>query len=360
MAGIMLLGFSSCKKKNTETANPVLSPVTEAVFAPGHIEAGNQFTLTAVNDGYVQEVPVQEGDTVTSGQVIYRQDNTTAAIQQQSAAENLDIARKNAADNSAVLQQLQEQLNTAKQQLANDKTQRDRMERLFNSGSVARVDYEKASLAYTGSVNAVAALEQNMAATKLSLQQAVINSRSQQQVAAANAGYFSVKSPGNYTVYTLLKKKGDYVRKGDAMATLGQANGMLASLSIDEGSINKISLGQTVLVELNTRKGATYTAKVRKIYPVFDEKSQAYTVEAAFDTLPPQLLNGTLLQANIIVGHKDKALLVPAACVSPDGKAVIVRDGREDTVQLQTGIVANDWVEVVKGVSLEDKLLKAF
>lgn len=357
-AGIALL--SSCKPKNGGIATPVYAPVTEAVFAPGHIEAGGQFTLTALNDGYITAVPVQEGDSVSAGQIIFKQDNTTAAIAQQSATQNLAIARENAADNSAVLEQLQQQLNTATEKLTNDLAQRDRNARLYATRSVSKVDYDNAALAYQTSLHNVEQIKQNIAATKLSLQQAVINSRKDQETAAANNSYYDIKSPGNYTVYTLLKRKGDLVRKGDALAKLGNAGGMLISLSIDEASIAKIKLGQTVLTELNTAKGRTYTGHVSKIYPSFDEQSQAYTVEARFDTIPAGLLNGTLLQSNIIVAHKDKALLVPASCVSPDGRA-LVRHGRQtDTVQLKTGIVSTDYVEVLSGISADDKLIKAY
>lgn len=352
--------LSSCKSRKEETATPIYAPITEAVFAPGHIESGSQFTLTALNDGYITDVPVQEGDTVINGQIIFRQDNTTAAIAQKSATENLAIAKQNASDHSAVLAQLQQQLHTANEKLANDRSLRDRNSRLYATRSVAKIDYDNAELAYQASLHNVEQLKQNILATKLSLQQNVINSRKDQETAIANNSYYDIKSPGNYTVYTLLKRKGDLVRKGDALATLGRASNMLISLSIDEGSITKIKLGQTVLTQLNTEKGNTYTGHVSKIYPSFDEQSQAYTVEATFDTLPAGLMNGTLLQSNIIVSHKDKALLIPAACVSPDGRAIIKHGKQTDTVQLKTGIVSTDYVEVLGGISADDKIIKAY
>lgn len=357
-AGSALL--SSCRSKHSGTATPIYAPITEAVFAPGHIEAGGQFTLTALNDGYITEVPVAEGDTVSIGQVIFKQDNTTAAIAQKSATANLAIARQNASDNSAVLEQLHQQLHTATEKLANDLSVRDRNARLYATRSVAKVDFDNAELAYQSSLHNVEQIRQNIAATKLSLQQTLINSQKDQETAIANSAYYDIKSPGAYTVYTLLKRKGDLVRKGDALATLGHAGGMLISLSIDEGSISKIKMGQTVLTELNTEKGRTYTGHVSKIYPSFDEQSQAYTVEATFDTIPAGLMNGTLLQSNIIVAHKDRAMLVPAACVSPDGKALVKHGRQTDTIQLKTGIVAKDYVEILGGIHADDKLINAY
>lgn len=352
--------LSSCKSKSGETVSPVIAPVTEAVFASGHIESSGQFTLTALNDGYITDVPVEEGDTVTAGQLIFKQDNAAAAVQQQAATENLVIANKNAASNSAILQQLQEQLNTALEKQSTDKVQLERMQRLYATNSVAKIDLDNAALTYKSSDNNVSAIQQNITATKLTLEQSVINSRSQQQTAAINSGYYSLKSPGNYTVYTLLKRKGDLVRKGDALAILGNSKTLVISLSVDEASIAKIQLGQKVLVELNTEKGKTYYASVTKIYPLFDTQSQAYKVDAGFEGNNPPLINGTLLQANIIVAKKDKALLIPRSCLSADGKVLVKNKKKTDTISIQTGIVSTDWVEVIKGVTISDKLIKTY
>lgn len=356
---ILLACCTACKQKKVITASPVVAPITEAVFAPGHIEATDQFTLTALNDGYIRSVPVQEGDNVGKGQVLFAQDNANALIQQKAASENLQIAKEQAAPASAILQQLQAQLVSAKQKLQNDKTQWERMQRLFSTSSVAKVDVDNARLAYDNSVNAVAGIEQNIAATNLTLQQSVVNSRSQQQTAAVNTGYYNIKSPGDYKVYSLLKKNGELVRRGEPVAVLGK-NDLHIVLNIDEASISKVQLHQKVLIELNTEKGKTYTAAISKIYPQYDASSQAYTVEATFDTIPARLINGTLLQGNIIVAQKDKALLIPRSCYSADGKVLVQKEKSTDTVSIQAGIISTDWVEVLGGISVQDKLVKAF
>ncbi|MFT3823827.1 MAG: HlyD family efflux transporter periplasmic adaptor subunit [Chitinophagaceae bacterium] len=356
---LLLTVSAACKQKKIETASPVIAPITEAVFAPGRIESTDQFTLTALNDGYIKSVPVQEGDPVKNGQVLFVQDNASALIQQKTASENLQIAQEQASATSAVLQQLQSQLASAQQKLQNDKTQLDRLQRLYSTHSVAKIDLDNAQLTYNNSVNSVAGLEQNIAATKLNLKQTVVNSRSQQQTATVNAGYYNIKSPGNYRIYSLLKKNGELVRRGEAVAILGK-NDLHVVLDIDEASISKIQLQQKVLVELNTEKGNTYTANVSKIYPQYDASAQAYTVEASFDTIPPQLINGTLLQANIIVAKKGKALLIPRNCYSADGKVLIQREKSIDTVTIKAGIISTDWVEVLGGISEKDKLVKAF
>lgn len=360
IAGLLLLLFPSCKQNGEDVASVIEAPITEAVFAPGHIEASEQFTLTAMNDGYIKEVKVSEGDKASTGQTLFVQDNTVAAIQQLTATENLQIAKQQAASTSAVLQQLQAQLNSANDKLQNDKVQLERMERLYATKSVAKIDLDNAQLSYDNSANTVSSIKQNIAATRQSLQLSVVNSRGQQQTAIANNGYFNIKSPGSYKVYSVLKKKGELVRKGEAVAVLGNAADFKIVLSIDEASIAKIFPHQKVLAELNTEKGKTYTAHVSKIFPAFDATSQAYTVEATFDTVSPGIINGTLLQANIIVASRPKAMLIPRSCLGADGKVWVRKDGSTDTIVIKTGIISNDWVEVLSGLKIHDKLIRQF
>jgi multidrug efflux pump subunit AcrA (membrane-fusion protein) len=351
--------FGSCSKTEAGTTHPSYAPITEAVFAPGHIEAADQFTLTALNDGYITDVPVTEGDIVIADQIILKQDNTTAAIAQIAANENLQIAQQQAVSNSAVLQQLQAQLASANQKLLNNEQQLDRMRRLYATRSIAKVDLDNAQLAYDTALNDVTGIKKNIENTRLTLKQSLIDSKSQERTAVANNGYFNIKSPGNYKVYALLKRKGEFVKKGEAVALLGSTR-LKVVLDIDEASIAKLQLGQIVLVELNTQKGIIYNATVSKIYPAFDDASQSYKVETEFTETLSQIINGTLLQANIIVAKKDKALLIPRSSLNPDGKVLVKRNKGIDTVEVQTGIIATDWVEVLKGLYRADEIIKTY
>jgi HlyD family secretion protein len=350
--------LAGCRSRHTETVHPRLMPITEAVFATGHLEAAGQFTLTALNEGYLQQVLVQEGDTGKKGQALFVQDNTTASIQEQAAAENLRIAQTQASARSAVLQQLQAQLATAQVKQDNDQEQLNKLERLYATRSVAEMEVTNARLAYTSSLNNVKALEQQIAATRQELEQAVISSRSQWQVNKANTGYYTLTAPADYVVYTIFKKQGELVRKGEALAVLGKADHPIVVLHIDEAGISKVKMAQPVLVELNTNKGVAQQAVISRIYPQFDANAQAYKAEARFTKLVPALVNGTLLQDNIITGRKDNALLIPREYLLPNGLVLVQHDGQTDTVAIKTGIVSNEWVEVLHGLSTDHLLVK--
>ncbi|MDJ1505349.1 efflux RND transporter periplasmic adaptor subunit [Xanthocytophaga agilis] len=297
---------------------------------------------------------------VNADQVLFVQDQQTNTIQEQAARSNLNIARQNASAHSPVLQELEAQLRSAEEKLALDKVQLERMQKLGATQSVARVEVDKAQLSYESSLHNVESIKANISSTRYNLKQALVNSQSQYQTLSSTNNYSRLVSPAHYKVYEIFKKEGELVRKGEAIATLGDPDQMVITLNVDENSISKVREEQTVLVELNTEKGKTFTGKISRVYPYFNEELQSYKVEAVFDSLPHSLIAGTLLQANIIVDKKEKALLIPRTCLSPNGKVIRKAENHNDTVLIQTGIVSTEWVEVRNGLRSTDQILKTY
>ncbi|WP_338873346.1 HlyD family efflux transporter periplasmic adaptor subunit [Spirosoma sp. SC4-14] len=357
---VLLLLIGSCNRnQKKEVVTPTLAPIREAIFANGHLEAQTQVVLAAYTDGYVNELLVEEDDIVSGGQILVTEDHDQASIQEQNALENLRYAQKNAADSGPPLLQLEAQRQTAQQKLQTDKTNLDRLERLLQTNSVAKVDVENARLAYETSLNSLRQIEQSIVSTQRSLDQAVANNRSQYEIAKSNVQYDKLVAPaGSYRVLKTYKKPGELVRRGEPLVALGSTSGFVIKLSVDENSIARIQKGQSVLVQLNTRKDSTYKATVQAISPLFDESTQAYPVDAVFVNPPAGLIAGTPLQANIIVAEKDRALLIPKACLSPDSKVIRAEQG--DTIAVKTGIVSTDWVDVLSGLKPGEQILKAF
>lgn len=66
-------------------------------------------------------------------------------------------------------------------------------------------------------------------------------------------------------------------------------------------------------------------------------------------------LFGTQLEANILVGEKKNALLVPRNYVGFGNKVNV--KGKDENVIIKTGIVSTEYVEVLDGVNQDDILL---
>ncbi|MBL0745887.1 efflux RND transporter periplasmic adaptor subunit [Chryseolinea lacunae] len=356
---LVVLFCNSCKEKDT-WVTPREAPITEAIFATGHLEPVGQRVLTSFTEGYLRHAFVKESDVAANGAVLFTLDNSSKAIEEDAAEKNLQLTVQNTSPQSPVLQKLRIDLKTAQQKRALDSLQYARLNRLFETKSVAQVDLDKAKLEYELDVNNEKSIRENIEATQLNLQQSLVQAQSQYQSSSVGNHYYTLRSPDWLRVYQVFKKPGELVRKGDAVALLGHPDSLIVMLFVDEGSISKIKLGQRVLIELNTAKGKSYQAKVSRIYPYFDTETQSFRVEASVDELLPGSIAGTLLQGDIIVNHKAKTLLMPRPCLGPNGEVVVLRRNVRDTITPETGIISTEWVEVISGVTPEDKILKPF
>ncbi|MBC7554916.1 MAG: efflux RND transporter periplasmic adaptor subunit [Taibaiella sp.] len=354
---IAILFAASCKPKYDEVS-PKVSAITEAVFASGSIEPKDAYILTSMSDGFITKSMVTENDKVKDGQLLFvldnRQQNTQVAI----AATNVTYAAINADAGSPQLLQIKAQIEAAAAKKSTDSVTLNRFERLYTTRSVSRQDVDNAKLAYESSTSSYNALRESYKAAANKVKQDLANSRAQLENVKAGNQFYNLLAIGNGKVYQIFKKQGDLVRKGEQVAQIGNPDSIVINLDIDEGSIAKVQAGQQVLVELNTRKNKSYEAHVSKIYPHFNESSQSYRVEARFTDEVPGLIPGTQLQANIVTGKKKNALLIPHVYVLAGNKVQVQKGKKIDTVNITTGIVSDEWIEVLSGVTAADKLVK--
>ncbi len=354
---VLLVSITACKPKYDE-ASPKIAPVTEAVFASGSIEPKDAYTVTSLSDGFIVKSYVSENDLVRDGQLLFQLDNRQQHTQVNIARNNVEFASVNAADNSPTLMQIKAQIDAARAKMQADSINMARYERLYTTNSVSKQDLDNVRVAYQSSLSSYRSAIESYKVNAEKVKQDLANTRSQLQNAEAGNQYFNLAAIGTSKVYQIFKKQGDLVRKGDQVAQLGNPDSIVVNLDVDEGSISRVIAGQQVLVELNTEKNKTYEAKISKIYPHFNETSQSYKVEARFVTDVPGLIPGTQLQANIITNKKEKALLIPNSYLMSGKKVLVMKNKEVDTVTVTTGVVSDEWIEVLSGLTEQDKIAK--
>ena len=349
--------LTGCKPKYDETT-PKMAPVTEAVFASGSIEPKDAYTLTSLSDGFIVKSYVTENDLVHDKQLLFQLDNRQQNTQVRIAETNMAYARINAASNAPALLQIKAQIEAARVKMQTDSMTLVRYERLLATNSVSKQDADNARANLEASRSNFRVAVENYNATQDRVQQDLHNTQSQLDNAQAGNQYYNLIAIGESKVYQIFKKQGDLVRRGDQVAQLGNPDSIVVNLDVDEGSIGKVQLGQEVLVELNTEKNKTYPAHVSKIYPHFNETSQSYKVEARFNSELTGLISGTQLQANIITQKKPSAMLIPHVYVLTGNKVLVKKEKKIDTVSVTTGIVSDEWIEVLSGLTAQDVIVK--
>lgn len=351
----LLLSFSlffSCKK---EEGKPVIQDIKELVFASGNLEWKNSYNLTAQTDGILQNADFEVGDTVVKGNLVASIDNKTNAVNTETAEEQLAINNENLSLNSPQLQQLRQNITIAENKYQQDRLQAERYERLYKSQSVAKVEYENMLLQARNSLSNLNALKAQQNQILQQAKSAVVSTKGQLKNSRVQQAYNQVRAPQNGKVIKKLKATGDFVRKGEVIAVVADDTQVLAVLHVDENSMGKVKLGQPAYVQLNTHQEKTYTGKVSEILSAFDVQTQSFIVHVQFDEDIQQSLFGTQLEANILVGEKKNALLIPRKYVG-FGNRVNIK-GKDEMTVLKTGIVSTDFVEVLEGLTKDDILL---
>lgn len=343
----------SCSEKNE--VKPEIKDIKELVFASGELQWQDGYNLIAQTDGVLSKVNFDIGNEVKKGEVIAQIDNENNQINVKSAKEQLAISNENLKASSPALQQLSQNIRFAEAKYKQDEQQAARYLRLYQSQSVAKVEYENMALAAKNSLAQLKALQDQYNQILQQAKSQQITTNNQLQNSKVQLDFNKLTIPQNGKIIKKLKENGDYVRKGDIVAVIANSSDVQALLNVDEKSISKIKIGQQVFVKLNTNKDVTHTAKITEILSAFDQQSQSFLCKAVFEKPLQQALYGTQLEANIFIGEKKNALLIPRSYLGFGNKVKV--KGKQEDVIIKPGIISSDYVEVLSDINKNDVLL---
>lgn len=344
LLGISLL--SSCGKKYSETS-PEFRNITETVFASGTLVPENQYNLVAQSDGYLIALNFKEGSIVQTNEVLAVIENQTYDINLKGSKKLLDIAEENLSPNSPTFKQIEANLEATKKKMEQDEIQSERFKRLYESNSVSKLEHENSLLASETSKANYKALKETYLVQKQQAEQQLINQKTQSEVNKVLQGNNELRAVIGGKVYSKYKELGDYVRKGEIIAVVGNPTNLYAELSIDESSMLKVKENQKVVIQLNTDKSKKYEGNITEIYPSFDTKTQSFRCKAIFKDTFDFRISGTQVQANIIINKKNNVLVIPRKYLD-FGNTVTVKG--EGVRKIKTGFISNEWVEILSGI----------
>ncbi len=159
-----------------------------------------------------------------------------------------------------------------------------------------------------------------------------------------------IRSDCDCIIYHTMAEQGEVVHVNELLALVGNAQKRIIELAVDQQDINKIKPGQLVLMKTDITGDTIYKASVIKIYSLMNEAQQSFRVDASFNEnfLYPFIHNG--VEANIIVKEKKNALVIPRNAITGKDSLVIKTNGTTQKIKIETGIVSNDYIEIVKGI----------
>ncbi|MBC7388904.1 MAG: efflux RND transporter periplasmic adaptor subunit [Opitutaceae bacterium] len=349
---VSALFFSSCKSKY-EKAKPSIESVSESIYASGLIKSRNQYQAFVTVNGTINSILVSEGDTVKKGALILTISNEAQRLGKDNAQLSAEFA--DLKNNQDKLNDAKSFIALAKIKMENDSTMYFRQKELWDQKIGTEVELEQKQLAYQNSKSSLSSA--NIKYKDLKRQLSFTSSQAKKNLAISTRqeSDYALKSKIDGIVYSLPKSMGEIVSPQTPLALIGDASKFILEMQVDEYDILKIKKGLLVLVTLDSYKGKVFEAQVTKIYPIMNEKSKTFLVEAEFKNAPAILYPNISFEANIIIQTKSQAILIPRNYLLNDS---IVLRSNGDTVIVKTGLKDYKKIEIISGLSANDELRK--
>jgi membrane fusion protein (multidrug efflux system) len=268
--------------------------------------------------GYVTEVKVQDNQWVKKGDTLLVLDDRdyvlklkqaeaallAAQINLGSAKATTDAARANVATTRASINTIDAQIEAAKVTLWRASQDFERYANLYKEHTITLQQYEQAKAAKETAEKQIAILEQqksqaaqqtqavsvqsNAVAEQVNLADAGIHQK-QTEVDAAklNLSYTVVIAPQDGLVSRVNVQPGQFVQAGQALFSIVHSDALWVVANFKETQLNKMTVGQKVVVEADAYPGHEFQARVASFSPA---------TGATFALLPPDNASGNFVK----------------------------------------------------------------
>jgi multidrug efflux pump subunit AcrA (membrane-fusion protein) len=350
----ILITFLSCKKEK-ESIQVTSSDITESVYASGKVKALDQYNVYSTVNGVLQNIIVNVGDNITKGQTLLEIDNLTSELNTENARIALDLSAENNRKGSDKLEEIELNVNLALEKLQLDSSLYFRQKKLWEQNVGSKLDFEQRQLAYNNSIVNYETAKKRLAQLKTQLQNEFKRANVNYDINQKLFSDYSIKSSINGRVYDILKDRGELVTPQTPLAVIGKADTFLLELAVDENDIIKVNVGQKALITMDSYKGEVLEAIIDKVYPIMNERTRTFIVEAHFINAPKKLFPNLSAEANIIIQTKKNIITIPNNYII-DGKYVLVDDNEKREIKL--GLKDYQQTEVIEGLKANETIYK--
>ena len=299
---IVAIAFFVARPPAVTVAPVTTGPAVDVVYATGVIEYVRQADIAPIVTAPIQRVLVEEGDQVRAGAT---------------------LAQLEDGPQRATAAQLSAQASTAR--LA-----AQRVQTLYDRGFASRAAWDEA---------------------RVQLEPAVAAWRASQE----RLEDYRIKAPFAGAVLRRDAEPGDLATPSRLLFVLADRSALRVDADLDERDLARVEQGQEALIRADAYPDETFSARVSSITPQGDAATRVFRVRLRLgdDAL---LQAGMTVEANIITGRREDALLIPSAAVR-DG-AVWVMDGtRAVRREVSLGARGQAHTEVRAGLEANDRVV---
>lgn len=247
--------------------------ITEIVSASGKVFPQTEVKISSDVSGEIVELYVEEGDSVTSGQLLAKIDPDAYQSQVERGVAGVNSAKAQMANSRSQIQNMKAQKEQILAQLENAKEVYNRNQKLLEDKVISEADFETAR-------SNLRALEANLRASEAGIQSAEESAKAAEfQVASSEATLKELRTslrrttiyaPVSGTISLLNVEKGERVvgtiqMTGTEMMRIANLNAMEVQVEVSESDIPRVSLNDEVDIEIDAYLNRTFKGKVFQI-----------------------------------------------------------------------------------------------
>ena len=344
MAGDQRIEVSVVTVSSSEGAGP------QAVLnASGYVTARREATVSAKVTGKIEELKIEEGDSVKEGEVLARLDLSNVEA-------NLSLAESQRRVTQAALRETQARLKEAEQELT-------RVESLVAQGILTPSELD-AAMANFESLRA--RLERQREEVVVEERQVEVwqQEREDRIVRAPFAGVVISKDAQPGEMVSPLSAGGGFTRTG--ICTLVDMDSLEIEVDVNESFINRVEPGQPVEARLDAYPSWAIPCHVIAIIPTADRQKATVKVRIALGTTDPRILPDmgvkvAFLEKEAASRSASPSLLrVPVEAIRQEGMdwvVYVVEEGRARRRVIEAGEIRDGMREVRAGLEAGQRVV---
>lgn len=308
-------GEASADKKSEDVAVPVeIAQVRKgdinAVYSnTTSLEAEQEAVVVAKSAEIITEILVEEGDKVNKGQVLARLNTEKLALE----------------------------LKRSEANLARLKAELERNRKIFEKKMVSSDTYERLKFDYQAQKAAY-------------------------DLAKLQLNYGDIKAPIEGVVSQRMVKVGNMVQLNEPLFRITDFEPLLAVIHVPENELLKLKKDQPAIIRVDANKQKLYQGHVLRISPVVDANSGTFKVTVEVKDPEKTLRPGMFGRVGVVYASHNDTLLVHknALLAEEDTPSVYqIDDGIAVKKQISVGFENGEYIEVLEGLKLGDKVVTA-
>ena len=321
-----------------ETQTLITATIEDKIVATGKVLPEDEVNVVPQIAGIIQELYVEEGDEISTGDL---------------------IAKIKVVPNEQTLNSAEGRVKSAQIVMNNSKIEYERNKVLYEKEIISEQDFNSATLRYNQDM-------QNLSNAKSDLQIIKLGSSGGSTITNTN-----VRATVSGTILEIPVEEGDQViqantfNAGTIIATIADLNKMIFEGQVDEGEVGKLKVDMPLVVTLGAIEGKEYEAKLRLIAPKGTEVAGAiqFKIEGEVYLDDEYIVRaGYSANASIVANKKEDILAISEALLQYDSKTkkpyveIETSSQKFERKNVKLGISDGVNAELISGVSKTDKI----